>query len=252
LELVHEDVGEAALHRRAHIGAVSQQITRFHQQIREIEDALLRLQRIVPVERGPELRLQRRGEIGVGVPPELVEGRDERRVAPKDVRARHAAPVISIAARAGLSKGLVVCQRDQRAFQRVNVARLLAFRELDVVAQLPGGLRVGEEPIIPPCAGPQLPDEIAQLIGKRGGAHLAVKRRPPPRGSEMAPRREFPPRPPQSLRGPAVAVRVVAQVGAAERAAHPLGGLIQTRLHPSVEIAGGIPRFIHPSRGDRS
>ena len=98
LELVDEDMCEAALKPASHQLVSPDQIAGLEQQIEEIERARARLERLVPLDRSAKLLLQRRGEIGVGVHPELIEVRLEPVQRVHDRRTRDALAIPGSAA----------------------------------------------------------------------------------------------------------------------------------------------------------
>ena len=151
LELVDEDVREALLEAAPHGSSLRDEVARLEQQVEEVERAGARLQLLVAVDGAHQLLLQRRGEVGVGVHPELIEVRAQRVERVDDAAPRDALPVAGAAAVPGLAEVPVARQIDEPRFPSVVVRR----RPNDLVQ----------------------PDLLAQVARRRGVEIQVVTRR---------------------------------------------------------------------------
>ena len=90
LELVHEDARKAPLEAGANGRIAADQVPRLQQQVEEIERARSRLQVFVCHDGAGQLRLQKRGEMRIGVEAELIQPRAQRLVGIHDALTGHA------------------------------------------------------------------------------------------------------------------------------------------------------------------
>src|SRR5262249_32679311 len=81
LELVDEEMREAALELRPHGRVAAHQVARAEQEIQEVEAAGAALERLVALHDRPELVAQARGEVGTRAAEEVVERGAELRSA---------------------------------------------------------------------------------------------------------------------------------------------------------------------------
>ena len=234
LELIDEHPLEAALKAGADLRVVADQVARAEQQVEEVERAGVRLQLLVALERGPQFGLEPRGEIRVGVHPELIETRAQLADGRPHAVARHAVAVGAAPSLTRVGQHAIARQIDEASFPAVVVDVRVAERLLqaDLVAQPAYRVGPGEERIV---SRGGIAREVGALVQQRDHREdrvLAIEGIPRPWRGEIAPFREIPRRPAQPVDRPIV---VPAERRSAERPANALRRTRQLLLQPAAE-----------------
>ena len=224
---------------RADAGVGLDQVARAGQQIREVEGAGRLLQLLVALGRAGQLLLQARGEIGVGVLPELLEIVEQRVARGQHVGAGRVLAELVAAALPRAREAAVARQIDEPRFPAVEIALAERLLELNLPAE--AAHRVGVDVQV-----------VARRQGRRGeGGELmqrrdepidlraAVERRPIPGVREVARLGQRPAGAAQAIDRPAAVAAAAERRRArpAQRAAQSFGRVLQRLLQPRAERA---------------
>ena len=192
LKLVDKDALEALLKARSHDRVVSDQSSRLHEQIEEIERAGSALGRLVRVDAASKLPVKQPREIGVGILLEARKRLHQLFARLPHVFAQDTLPVKLAAALPALLEIAVADELDERHLETVIVAGNDRFRAAQVFDQLAGRPAVYIKVVVRAGRSREQLDEGLQL--KNGGvdAHAPVERCMRPLAREIAPLNQIP------------------------------------------------------------
>ena len=187
LELVDEDARELLLQVRADAGVGLDQVAGARQQIGEIERAAGRLQLLVAGRRAGQLLLQRRRQVGVGVPAKLLKIRKQlvprrEHLGARDVRAVLVAAALSRAREAAIAREI-----DEPRLPAVEIALAERLLEPNLPAQAAHAVGVDVQVVArKDGAGGEI-GEAMERVHEAIDFRRAIERRPPPRPRIIAP-----------------------------------------------------------------
>jgi hypothetical protein len=231
LELVDEDVREAALEIGAHLATVAHEIARSQQEVDEVERGGARLELFVAVHRFEHLLMDQGRQISVGLAGKGFERCHELCVSRQDLVSREAAAVIALSSLARALEVALAEQIDQRRLDRVVVAGCGSLACADVFAEPPEWPEIGVESVGRRRAGGNARVQAMHPGDQRVDRRVAVERAPLPRRPEVAPAGHLPARAPKPVD------RIAVERAPAERAPQAFGRSLELLGQPGVEGA---------------
>ena len=239
LKLVDKDALEALLKARSHDRVVSDQISRLHEQIEEIERAGSALGRLVRVDAASKLLVKQPREIGVGILLEARKRLHQLFARLPHVFAQHALPVKLAAALPALLEIAVADELDERSLDTVVVAGDDGFRAAQVFDQLAGRPAVCIKVVVRARRIREQLDERPQLKNSRVDARAPVERCMRPLAREIAPLNQVPAGSLQSIDRSLICFgrhrAETAERWTPQRAPHAFGRIGELLLHPAVK-----------------